>query len=78
MLCKVMWIIIYIVTYVGLNISSIYSYYAYDYLTYLLFLTLPLPVTRICVNFSTVYSDMLVAKGLNINYDQMIILKLVN
>ena len=28
-------------------------------------LTLSLPVTRICVNFSTVYNDMLVAKGLN-------------
>ena len=28
-------------------------------------LTLSLPVTRMCVNFSTVYNDMLVAKGLN-------------
>ena len=27
-------------------------------------LTLSLPVTRICVNFSTVYNDTLVAKGL--------------
>ena len=27
-------------------------------------LTLSLPVTHICVNFSTVYNDMLVAKGL--------------
>ena len=26
--------------------------------------TLSLPVTRICVNFSTVYNDMLIAKGL--------------
>ena len=33
--------------------------YSFDYLT------LSLPVTRICVNFSTVYNDMLVAKGLN-------------
>ena len=30
-------------------------------------LTLSLPVTRICVNYSTVYNDMLVAKGLNCN-----------
>ena len=28
-------------------------------------LTLSLPDTRICVNFSTVYNDTLVAKGLN-------------
>ena len=28
-------------------------------------LTLSLPVTRICVNYSTVYNDTLVAKGLN-------------
>ena len=28
-------------------------------------LTLSLPVTGICVNFSTVYNDTLVAKGLN-------------
>ena len=28
-------------------------------------LTLSLPVTHICVNFSTVYNDTLVAKGLN-------------
>ena len=27
-------------------------------------LTLSLPVTRICVNFSTVYNDTLVTKGL--------------
>ena len=27
-------------------------------------LTLSLPVTHICVNFSTVYNDTLVAKGL--------------
>ena len=27
-------------------------------------LTLSLPVTRICVNYSTVYNDTLVAKGL--------------
>ena len=30
-------------------------------------LTLSLPVTRICVNFSTVYNDRLVAKGLTGN-----------
>ena len=29
-------------------------------------LTLSLPVTRICVNFSTVYNDTLVAKGLTV------------
>ena len=29
-------------------------------------LTLSLPVTRICVNYSTVYNDTLVAKGLNL------------
>ena len=29
-------------------------------------LTLSLPDTRICVNFSTVYNDTLVAKGLNL------------
>ena len=29
-------------------------------------LTLSLPVTRICVNYSTVYNDTLVAKGLMI------------
>ena len=30
----------------------------------LFILTLSLPVTRICVNYSTVYNDTLVAKGL--------------
>ena len=29
------------------------------------YLTLLLPDTRICVNFSTVYNETLVAKGLN-------------
>ena len=36
-------------------------------------LTLSLPVTRICVNFSTVYNDTLVGKGLMswiIGYDK--------
>ena len=31
-------------------------------------LTLSLPVTRICVNYSTVYNDTLVAKGLILIY----------
>ena len=31
-------------------------------------LTLSLPLTRICVNISTVYNDTLVAKGLNRNF----------
>ena len=34
-------------------------------------LTLSLPVTRICVNFSTVYDNTLVAKGLNWSDDQI-------
>ena len=33
-----------------------------------LYLTLSLPVTRICVNYSTVYNDTLVAKGLIHNF----------
>ena len=34
-------------------------------------LTLSLPLTRICVNISTVYNDTLVAKGLMIKFKMM-------
>ena len=39
-------------------------------------LTLSLPVTRICVNFSTVYNDTLVAKGLNIVWENQLMSKI--
>ena len=43
------------------------------------YLTLSLPVTRICVNFSTVYNDTLVAKGLiNVLYSPGLLQDLYN
>ena len=35
-------------------------------------LTLSLPVTGICINISTVYNDMLVAKGLTGNMNMIV------